>query len=122
MSQPSDLDVEVYRDGVLVGASGGPTTAEQVSFTNPVAGTYTVRVVGFAVPVGAANFTLSHWQLGTASAGNMTVSAPATAVTGTTGTVTITTSGLTAGTRYLGSVVYGGTSGLPGPTIVRIDP
>jgi hypothetical protein len=122
VSQASDLDVEVYRDGVLVGSSGGPTSAEQVSFANPVAGTYTVRVVGFAVPVGSANFTLSHWQLGTTSAGNMTVSAPATAVTGTTGNVTLTTSGLTAGTRYLGSVVYGGTSGLPAPTIVRVDP
>ena len=34
----------------------------------------------------------------------------------------ITTSGLTAGTKYLGSVAYGGVAGLPNPTIVRVDP
>ena len=51
----------------------------------------------------------------------MTVSAPATAVTGTTGTITITTSGLAAGTKYLGSVAYSGSPGMPNPTIIRID-
>lgn len=122
VSQASDLDMEVYKDGVLVGSSGGATSAEQVNLSNPVAGTYVVRVVGFAVPVGSANFTLSHWLLGTTSAGNMTVTAPSSAATGTTGTITIGTTGLTGGTRYLGSVVYGGTSDLPAPTIVRIDP
>ena len=122
VSQASDLDMEVYLNGTLVGSSGGPTTAEQVNLVNPAAGTYTVRVVGYAVPNGAATFTLSRWLLGTTSAGNMTVSAQATAVTGQSGTVTLTTSGLAAGTRYLGSVVYGGASGLPGPTLVRIEP
>jgi hypothetical protein len=122
VSQASDLDMEVYRDGVLVGASGGPTTAEQVSFANPVPGTYVVRVVGFAVPVGAANFTLSHWKLGNTDAGNMTLSAPTPVTTGSTGTVTVTTTGLDPSKRYLGSVVYGGTTGLPSPTIVRVGP
>ena len=31
-------------------------------------------------------------------------------------------SGLTTGTKYLGSVAYGGASGMPNPTIVRVDP
>jgi hypothetical protein len=52
----------------------------------------------------------------------MTVSAPASAVLGTTGTINLTFSGLAAGTRYLGSVAYGGVAGLPNPTIVRVDP
>ncbi len=51
----------------------------------------------------------------------MTVSAPATAVVSQTGTITITTNGLAAATKYLGSVAYGGTTGMPSPTIVRID-
>ena len=51
----------------------------------------------------------------------MTVSAPAAAVVGQTGAITISTSGLAAGTKYLGSVAYGGTAGMPSPTIVRID-
>jgi hypothetical protein len=51
----------------------------------------------------------------------MTVSAPASAVIGTTGTIELTFSGLDPSTRYLGSVAYSGTSGLPNPTIVRVD-
>jgi hypothetical protein len=52
----------------------------------------------------------------------MSVTAPATATNGATGTINLTFSGLTAGTKYLGSVAYGGTAGLPNPTIVRVDP
>ena len=124
VTPPSDLDLYVYRNNagspVLVGASGGGTSAEEVNLLNPVADTYTVYVHGFAV-AGTANFTLFHWLLGTAAAGNMAVSAPAAAVQGTTGTINLTFSGLAAGTKYMGSVAYGGTAGLPNPTIVRID-
>ena len=122
VSQSSDLDLEVYLNGTLVGSSGGATAAEEVNLRNPVAGTYTVRVLGFAVPTGSANFNLYSWVLGSTAAGNMTVTAPATAVTGQTGAITIATSGLTAGTKYLGSVVYGGAPNLPNPTIVRVNP
>ena len=123
VSQPSDLDLEVYNaGGTLVGASGGATTAEEVNLLNPAAGVYTVRVVGFAVPVGSANFTLFSWALGSTAAGNMSVTAPASATIGATGAIGITTSGLTVGAKYFGSVVYGGAVGLPNPTIVRIDP
>jgi hypothetical protein len=52
----------------------------------------------------------------------MIVTPPAAAVLGQTGAIGIATSGLTAGTKYLGSVVYGGIAGLPNPTIVRVDP
>ena len=54
--------------------------------------------------------------------GALTVSAPPSATQGATGTITLTFNGLTAGTKYLGSVAYGGTTGLPNPTIVRVDP
>jgi hypothetical protein len=122
VSQPSDIDLEVYLNGTLVGSSGGATTAEAVNLLNPAAGTYTVRVLGFAVPTGAANFKLFSWALGSTAAGNMTVTAPATATIGQPGAIGIATSGLAAGTKYLGSVVYGGPAGLPNPTIVRVDP
>ena len=120
VSQPSDLDMEVTGPGVS-GSSGGATTNEEVNFANPPAGTYTVTVQGFAVPVGSASFKLFSWALGSTAAGNMTVTAPASATIGTTGTIGLTTSGLAAGTKYLGSVAYGGAAGLPAPTIVRID-
>ena len=123
VSQASDLDLEVYNAaGALVGASGGATTAEEVNLVNPAAGIYTVRVVGYLVPVGSATFTLFNWGLGTANAGNMVLTAPASATIGATGAISITATGLTAGTKYLGSVAYGGTAGLPNPTIVRMDP
>ncbi len=123
VSQASDLDLEVRNaTGTLVGSSGSATSAEEVNLLNPAAGVYKVSVVGFAVPVGSANFTLFNWSLGSAAAGNMTVTAPASATTGATGAIGIATSGLTAGTKYLGSVVYAGAVGLPNPTIVRIDP
>jgi subtilisin family serine protease len=122
VNQAADLDLEVYLNGTLVGNSGSATSAEEVNLVNPAAGTYTVRVVGYAVPVGAANFKLFSWVLGDTAAGNMTVTAPATAATGATGTITIGTTGLTAGTKYLGSVAYGGATPMPNPTIVRIDP
>ena len=51
----------------------------------------------------------------------MTVTAPAAAAIGATGAINLTFSGLTAGTKYLGSVAYGGAAGMPNPTIVRVD-
>jgi subtilisin family serine protease len=122
VSAPSDLDMEVYYNGRLVGSSGGPTAAEQVSFTSvPAGAVLTVRVVGYATPAAGTTFTLFSWLLDGTSAGNLTVTAPATATTGAMGSITLGTSGLASGTRYLGSVVYGGASNLPAPTIVRID-
>ena len=118
----ADLDLEVYLNGSLVGSSGSGTSAEEVNVTNPAAGTYTARVVGYATPNGPSTFTLYSWALGTADAGNMTVSAPASATLGTTGTISLSFSGLSAGMKYLGSIVYGGASGMPAPTLVRVDP
>ena len=44
------------------------------------------------------------------------------ATLGQSGSITVTTNGLTAGVKYLGSVAYGGATGMPNPTIVRVDP
>jgi subtilisin family serine protease len=116
-----DLDLYVYRGGTLVGSSSGGTSEEEVSLVNPIAGTYTVYVHGYATDGPDANFTLFAWVLGTSVAGNMTVSAPAAATIGGTGTIDLTFSGLAEATKYLGSVAYSGESGLPNPTVVRVD-
>jgi subtilase family protein/fibronectin type III domain protein/PA domain-containing protein/pre-peptidase/peptidase inhibitor I9 len=117
-----DLDLYVYNSGgTLVGASGGGTAAEEVNLVNPAPGTYTVWVHGFATDGPDANFTLFSWVLGSANAGNMTVSAPPSATLGSTGTINLTFSGLAPGTRYLGSVAYSGAAGMPNPTIIRVD-
>ena len=117
----SDLDLYVYLGGTLVGASGSGTSAEEVNLLNPAAGNYKVWVHGFATDGPDSNFTLFSWVLGTAAARNMTVTAPASATTGRTGTIGLTFTGLAANTKYLGSVVYGGATGMPNPTIVRVD-
>jgi subtilisin family serine protease len=124
VSAASDLDLEVYNAaGTLVGASGTATSNEEVNLVNPVAGAYTVRVVGFATPNNAAvNFTLFSWVLGNTAAGNMTVTAPANATTGASGTIELAFNGLVGGIKYLGSVLYGGDPAVPPPTIVRVDP
>jgi subtilisin family serine protease len=116
----SDLDLVVYRGTTLVGSSGGSTSAEEVNLLNPTAATYTVVVDGYAT-ANPSTFTLFTWVLPATAAGNMTVSAPAAATIGGTGAINLTFTGLAPATKYLGSVAYSGTAGMPNPTIVRVD-
>jgi subtilisin family serine protease len=127
VSGPDDLDLYVYRcpcsptPGTLVGSSTGGTAAEEVNLLNPTAATYRVWIHGFAVNPSPANFTLFTWVLDSSAAGNMSVTAPTTATIGGTGNILLQFSSLNPGTKYLGSVAYSGSSGLPNPTIVRVD-
>jgi hypothetical protein len=99
-----DLDLWLANpSGTLIANSAGATSAETITLNNPAAGNYTVYVHGFATDGPDANYTLFNWNVG-ASAGNTTVSAPATATIGTNGTVTYGWSGLAAGTKYLGAL------------------
>ncbi len=52
----SDLDLYVYRDGVLVGQSADGDAEESVSLTAPAPGTYTFEVDGYAVPSGSTAY------------------------------------------------------------------
>jgi subtilisin family serine protease len=121
----SDIDLYVYQGSTLVGSSGNGTSAEEVNFAfaNPSASpiVLTVYVHGWGLPAGSSAFTLHQWSLGAAAAGNLTVSAPASATLGATGTITVTPDAALGAGRWLGSVVYGGAAGLPAPTVVRID-
>jgi hypothetical protein len=119
-SPASDLDLYVYSGTTQVGASGGGTADEEVDLLNPAAGTYTVWVHGFDTG-NPSTFTLFAWALGSTDAGNMTVTAPASATLGATGSISLAFSGLAPATRYLGSVVYSGVAGMPDPTIVRVN-
>jgi hypothetical protein len=121
----TDLDLCVFQGTTLVGSSGSGTSAEEVNFVlgngaaNPIP--LTVVVQGWGV-AGSTPFKLHNWYVGTAAAGNMTVAAPVAATTGGTGAINLSFSGLTAGTRYLGSVAYSGATGMPNPTIVVVNP
>ena len=118
----SDIDLYVFKGATQVDSSGGGTTAEEVNLLNPAAGDdYIVYVHAFNV-TGTVNFKLYTWLLGGGAAGNMTLTAPTTATVGGTGTINLTFGGLMPGTKYLGSVAYSGSTGMPDPTIVRVDP
>jgi subtilisin family serine protease len=122
VSPASDLDMYVFNSaGTQVGYSGSGTSAEEINLSNPAAGTYYVVIEGYAT-ANPTTFTGFNWSLGSTDAGNMTVTAPASATLGGSGTISLGFSGLTPGTKYLGSVVYGGAAGMPNPTIVRVDP
>jgi subtilisin family serine protease len=118
----ADIDLCVANSaGTIVGSSGSGTSAEQVNLLNPAAGTYTVVVQGWGV-VGSSPFKLHTWLVGSSDAGNMTVTAPASATIGATGAINLGFTGLITGTKYLGSVAYSGAAGMPNPTIVTVNP
>jgi subtilisin family serine protease len=115
-----DLDLYVYKGATLVGSSGGGTSAEQVNLVLPAAATYTVWVHGWGTDGPDAKFTLFTWQFGLVDdAGNMTVTAPAAAVTGP-AEITVDWAGLMPA-KYLGAVSHSGPSGLLGLTVVNVS-
>ncbi len=123
----TDMDLYVYLGTSAVGSSGGGTSAEEVNFRfsapRTTALNLTVYVHGWGIAGGGSSpFKLHVWSLGTANAGNMTVTAPTSATVGVTSPITLAFSGLTPGVKYLGSIAYSGVAGLPVPTIVRVDP
>jgi subtilisin family serine protease len=69
----ADLDLYVYRDGVLVAQSADGDAEESVSLTAPAAGTYTFEVDGYAVPAGTTSYAYEDVyfadSLGTVSVG-----------------------------------------------------
>jgi len=123
-----DLDMYVYRVGAggtqtLVGASAGGTSAEVVTVNRPAPAAvteYRVYIHGWEVVPGVS-YTLYDWILSAAAAGNMTVTDPGDATTGTSANVTVGWSGLTAGTKYFGRISYSNGSAEIGATLVRID-
>ncbi len=122
----TDLDMYVYRGGTatLVGVSGGPTAEEQVNLANPAAGTYDVYVDLFALAAGEteANIQQFSWALGTAAEGNLTVTPASQAVQlAIPASVTATWTGLTAGQRYLGRLVYSDGTATIGSTVLQVD-
>ncbi|WP_381798477.1 S8 family serine peptidase [Streptomyces niveus] len=54
--QSADLDLAVFRDGVLVGQAADGDSEEAVSLIKPAAGEYTFLVVGYSVPAGTTEY------------------------------------------------------------------
>jgi hypothetical protein len=117
----TDLDLFVYQDGALVGASAGTSAEETVTLEG--GGTFDVYVVQFAL---AGSLTeqdvhLRSFAVGATNAGNVTVTpASRQATLGQQVTFTLSWNGLTAGTRYLGVVEYSDNSAVRASTVVQI--
>ncbi|MFE9773115.1 S8 family serine peptidase [Streptomyces sp. NPDC005931] len=52
----ADLDLTVSKDGKVVGQAADGDSEESVSIASPAAGTYTIEVVGYAVPAGSTDY------------------------------------------------------------------
>ncbi|GID95554.1 serine protease [Amorphoplanes digitatis] len=91
----ADLDLSVYLGTTRVGQSADGDSEESVSIPNPAAGTYTVKIDGYAVPSGSTQYDYRDVFLSPAL-GAMTV--PTTVLTlanGATGPVTGTVTAAT---------------------------
>ena len=117
-----DLDLYLFDpDGNFVDGSGIVTSAEQVDAPSPVEGDWTLVVHGWETDGPDAIYDLFTWIVGDADAGNLTVSAPASADHRTRRVPSRSTwAGLTAATRYLGSVSYSDGTNDIGQTLVAI--
>ena len=119
----TDVDIEVRRGGTLVGSSAGGTAEESVTLPNPVAGTYTVTIDYFDGTPSTLPVKLTSYAVPSGAVGNLTVDPASQAVTvGQPATFTLATSGLTAGTRYLGRVDFSDGTSDVARTLVAVSP
>ncbi|MCU1538991.1 MAG: hypothetical protein JWP82_3342, partial [Humibacillus sp.] len=119
----TDIDIKVTLNGATVAESAGGTAEESVTLTNPVAGTYTVSMTYFDGPTTTVPVKLVSYAVPTSAAGNLTVNPASRAVTaGAPATVGLVTSGLSAGTRYLGRVDFSDGTNTVARTLVAVSP
>lgn len=119
----ADLDLFVMDPaGNIVGASGNGGTDELVDIANPVDGTWTVFVHGWATPGGDSDYDLYTWVISATPGGNLTIAAsPGSAVLGSSGTVSAEWENAAADEWHLGAVSHNGASGLMGLTLIEVD-
>jgi hypothetical protein len=127
----TDLDLTVYdAQGKVVGQSADSDAEESVSLANPAAGTYTVEVVGFAVPSGSTAYDYRDVFFSSAL-GSVTVDESTPVKLGTGDSVKVSASVTAARTVAEGRDVIGevrlvntrGTiAGVGGVTIQKVTP
>ncbi len=102
-----DLDLYVYQAGKLVDLSASAAGDEQVTLTDPAAGTYTAYVNGYDTANGGG-FSYTQWAVPGVDVGNVTVTDNVNATLATPVTLTARWSGLDATQRYFGFIGYAG--------------
>ncbi|TPW14644.1 MAG: peptidase S08 family protein, partial [Acidimicrobiaceae bacterium] len=121
---PGAPDIDLYlldAVGNIVAASTSGGTDELIDLVAPADGDYTLVVHGWAVPSASLAFSIDNWIVPAASGGSLAVgSAPASAVSGTTGTVVVNWAGLAPG-RYIGAVSHNDSTGPIAMTVVAVN-
>lgn len=119
----ADLDVFVYNpSGDLVALSTKGGTDELVDIASPADGTWKVYVHGWFAPGGDSDYTMYSWVVPGTTGGSLEiVSAPSAATIGQTGTITVSWSGLSSGTKHLGAVSHSDAGGVLGLTLVDVS-
>jgi hypothetical protein len=125
LSIPGADDIDLYlldgNDNIVAQSTNGGTD-ELIELAHPTDGTYTLVVHGWAVPSEPLAFSIDSWIVPASTGGSLSlVSAPSAAVNGTTATVTVGWTGLTAGVHYLGAVSHKDGAGEIGFTLVAVD-
>ena len=121
---PDDIDLFLSNSsGTIIAASTNGGTDELIEVVLPADDTYTLVVHGWSVPNAPLAYSVDTWSVPlTPGGGSLSIdSAPGSASIGTTGTVDVSWSGLTAGESYLGAVSHTGDAGLLGLTLVSVD-
>jgi hypothetical protein len=119
----ADLDIYVYDpNGDFAASSTNGGTDELIDIPNPMDGTWSVYVHGWAAPGGDSDYDMYSWVISATPGGNLSIdSAPTSATLGTVGTINLSWTGATAGQWHLGAVSHTGDSGLMGLTLVNVD-
>ncbi|OLS29236.1 MAG: Minor extracellular protease vpr precursor [Candidatus Heimdallarchaeota archaeon LC_2] len=122
VSGEPDLDLYVFGPNGFVGGSGSGTSEEQVDTAFPAPGIYDVIVHGWQTDGPDTDYTLFSFIVGADPGSNLTVSGyPSTATVGLTSTVTVSWTGLSSGTKYLGAVVHYAGSDVLAITVVSVE-
>ena len=88
----------------------------------PMAGDYYVFVHGWETDGPDANYTLFNWAVpAAAGSSNMTLTAPTSAIQGSTATISVDWFGLDEGTKYLGAVSHSDGVGLIDLTLIGVE-
>ena len=120
---PDDIDLYLLGpDGTEVARSTNAGTDEEIDLTLPADGDYTLVVHGWQITEAAGRpFSVQQWIVPTTpSAGNLTVDAPSAAAIGQQADVTVSWSGLDAGTQYLGAISHADADGIFQLTLVDV--
>ncbi len=121
--EDADLDIFVFDPtGTLVAASTNGGTDELVDIVEPMDGTWSVYVHGWATPGGDSDYDMYNWVLSSTPGGNLIIdTAPASATLGLTEPISVSWTGANDNEWHLGAVSHGGDTGLMGLTIIDID-